>query len=149
LESIFTPFSKDAPELAEAKFFKIYLLGPTTATQDRKVLARFTNGAAALVEASIGAGRTILFTSTLDRDWNDLPIHGGYLPLMQQAMLSGDNVSYESEYEWLAENDCAPGALSHFFGRLLVSFAPLLKMHRTFLQVRRKFDYFFRYRAAN
>jgi uncharacterized membrane protein len=83
---IFTPFSKDAPELADAKFFKISLLGPTTATQDRKVLARFTNGAAALVEASIGSGRTLLFTSTLDRDWNDLPIHPGYLPLVQQAV---------------------------------------------------------------
>ena len=83
---IFAPFSKDAPELADAKFYKMCLLGPTTATQDRKVLARFTNGAAALVEASIGAGRTLLYTSTLDRDWNDLPIHGGFLPLMQQAM---------------------------------------------------------------
>jgi len=83
---IFTPFSKDAPELADAKFFKISLLGPTTATADRKVLARFTNGAAALVEASIGAGRTLLFTSTLDRDWNDLPIHPGFLPLVQQAV---------------------------------------------------------------
>jgi hypothetical protein len=50
------------------------------------VLARFTNGAAALVEASIGSGRTLLFTSTLDRDWNDLPIHPGFLPLMQQAV---------------------------------------------------------------
>ena len=78
---IFPPFAKDAPELADAKFFKISLLGPTTATADRKVLARFTNGAAALVEASIGAGRTLLFTSTLDRDWNDLPIHAGFLPL--------------------------------------------------------------------
>jgi hypothetical protein len=83
---IFTPFSKDAPELAGAKFFKISLLGPTTATADRKVLARFTNGAAALVEASIGAGRTLLFTSTLDTDWNDLPIHRGFLPLVQQAV---------------------------------------------------------------
>jgi hypothetical protein len=83
---IFTPFSKNAPELADAKFFKISLLGPTTATADRKVLARFTNGAAALVEASIGAGRTLLFTSTLDRDWTDLPIHPGYLPLVQQAV---------------------------------------------------------------
>ncbi len=83
---IFTPFSKDAPELADAKFYKISLLGPTTATADRKVLARFTNGAAALVEASIGSGRTLLFTSTLDRDWNDLPIHPGFLPLVQQAV---------------------------------------------------------------
>jgi hypothetical protein len=83
---IFAPFSKTAPELANAKFFKIALLGPTTDTTDRKVLARFTNGAAALVEASIGAGRTLLFTSTLDRDWNDLPIHPGYLPFTQQAI---------------------------------------------------------------
>ncbi|MCX5748193.1 MAG: BatA domain-containing protein [Proteobacteria bacterium] len=83
---IFTPFSKDAPELADAKFYKIALLGPTTATADRKVLARFTNGAAAIVEASIGAGRTLLFTSTLDRDWTDLPIHPGFLPLVQQTV---------------------------------------------------------------
>lgn len=82
---IFAPFPKDAPELSSAKFFKISLLGPTTNTADRKVLARFTNGAAALVEASIGAGRTLLFTSTLDRDWNDLPMQAGFLPLLQQA----------------------------------------------------------------
>ena len=83
---IFAPFSKTAPELADAKFYKIALLGPTTDTADRKVLARFTNGAAALVEASIGSGRTLLFTSTLDRDWNDLPIHPGFLPLVQQTV---------------------------------------------------------------
>ncbi len=83
---IFAPFSKSAPELADAKFYKIALLGPTTDTSDRKVLARFTNGAAALVEASIGAGRSLLFTSTIDRDWNDLPIHPGFLPLVQQAV---------------------------------------------------------------
>jgi hypothetical protein len=82
---IFAPFSKDAPELADARFYKIVLLGPTTRTTDRKVLARFTNGAAALVEASLGAGRLLLFASTLDRDWNDLAIHPGYLPLVQQA----------------------------------------------------------------
>jgi hypothetical protein len=83
---IFAPFSKTAPELANARFYKIVLLGPTTGSSDRKVLARYTNGGAALVEASAGAGRSLLFTSTLDRDWNDLPIHPGFLPLMQQAI---------------------------------------------------------------
>jgi Aerotolerance regulator N-terminal len=83
---IFSAFSKDAPELADASFFKISLLGPTTDTAERKVLARFTNGAAALVEAALGAGRILLYTSTLDRQWNDLPIHAGFLPLMQQAV---------------------------------------------------------------
>ncbi|MBX3161584.1 MAG: BatA domain-containing protein [Deltaproteobacteria bacterium] len=82
---IFTPFPPSAPDLADARFYKIVLLGPTTNTSERKVLARFTNGAAALVEASIGTGKTLLFTSTLDRDWNDLPIHRGFLPLVQQS----------------------------------------------------------------
>jgi hypothetical protein len=98
---IFQPFAKDDPGLADANFYKVSLLGPTTDTADggqgddgdgsvtrgeRKVLARFTNGAAALVEASIGSGRTLLFTSTLDQDWNDLPPHKGFLPLIQQAV---------------------------------------------------------------
>ncbi|HEY4176550.1 MAG TPA: BatA domain-containing protein [Kofleriaceae bacterium] len=83
---IFSSFGKDAPALTEARFFKVSLLGPTTQTSDRKVLVRFTNGAAALVEGSIGSGRTLLFASTLDRDWNDLPLHGGFLPLLQSAM---------------------------------------------------------------
>ncbi|MDX2089044.1 MAG: BatA domain-containing protein [Kofleriaceae bacterium] len=105
---IFTPFSKTAPELADARFFKVALLGPTTATADRKVLARFTNGAAALVEASIGSGRTLLFASTLDRDWNDLPIHPGFLPLMQQAM------------RHLARKHAAFGETEHFVGSSVV-----------------------------
>jgi hypothetical protein len=83
---IFTPFSKDGELWRDAKFFKISLLGPTTQTADRKVLARFTNGSAALVEASIGAGRTLLFTSTLDLDWNDLAFQPGFLPLVQQIV---------------------------------------------------------------
>jgi len=83
---IFAPFAQDAPGLAEASFDKVLLLGPTTDTADRKVLARFTNGAAALVEARSGGGRLLLYTSTLDRDWNDLPLHPGFLPLMQESV---------------------------------------------------------------
>src|SRR5262249_3638935 len=39
----------------------------------------------ALVEAEVGEGRVLLYTSTVDRDWTDLPIRPGFLPLMQQA----------------------------------------------------------------
>ena len=81
---IFSIFTKDAPGLYNASFDQVMLLGPTTGVKDRKVLARYDNGAAALVEARKGAGLLLLFTSTLDRDWNNLAIHPGYLPLMQQ-----------------------------------------------------------------
>jgi Aerotolerance regulator N-terminal len=112
---IFAPFSKTAPELANAKFFKIALLGPTTDTADRKVLARFTNGAAALVEASIGAGRTLLYTSTLDRDWNDMPLHPGYLPFVQQAI------------RYLARKHAGHGSPDHLVGTSVALATPDLK----------------------
>ncbi|HLL21611.1 MAG TPA: hypothetical protein VK427_05745, partial [Kofleriaceae bacterium] len=112
---IFAPFSKTAPELTDAKFFKIALLGPTSDTADRKVLARFTNGAAALVEASIGSGRTLLFTSTIDRDWNDLPIHPGYLPFMQQSI------------RHLARKHAASGTADHAVGGSVTIATPDLK----------------------
>jgi hypothetical protein len=105
---IFAPFGKDAPGLADARFMKVLLLGPTTDTQDRKVLARFTNGGAALVEATSGQGRLLLYTSTLDRDWNDLPIHPGYLPLMQQAV------------RHLARTQRDAGGEEHLVGRSVV-----------------------------
>ena len=83
---IFSVFSRDAPGLSEARFETILLLGTTTRVDERRVLARYTNGAAALVEARSGRGRLLLFTSSLDRDWNDLSIHPGYLPLWQQVI---------------------------------------------------------------
>jgi hypothetical protein len=82
---IFAVFSARAAGLREAKFWKVMLVGPTTQVDDRKTLARFSGGAPALIEARLDAGRLLLYTSSLDRDWNDLPIHPGFLPLLQQA----------------------------------------------------------------
>ncbi len=83
---IFSVFTRDAPGLYKATFYQVMLLGPTTDVKDRKVLARYDNGAAALVEARKGAGLLLLYTSSLDRDWNKLPIHPGFLPFMQQIV---------------------------------------------------------------
>jgi hypothetical protein len=44
----------------------------TPGPEDR-VLARFDDGAAAMVERRVGAGRVVAFTSTLDGSWNDFP----------------------------------------------------------------------------
>jgi hypothetical protein len=92
---IFSPFPPDAPGLREAAFSRVVLLGPTTDVAERRVLARYDNGTAALVEAHRGQGRVLFFTSTIDRDWNDLPIHPGFVPLLQQAMRHLAGVSLE------------------------------------------------------
>src|SRR5262249_42751081 len=83
---VFSVFSGKAAGLREASFWKIQLLGPTAQGDGRTALARFGNGAPALVERRLGAGRLLLYTSTIDREWNDLPIHPGFLPLVQQIV---------------------------------------------------------------
>lgn len=83
---VFSPFAADAPELRDAGFARVMLLGPTTAVGERRVLARYDNGATAMVESSRGRGRLILYTSTIDRDWNELPIQPGFVPLVQQLV---------------------------------------------------------------
>lgn len=82
---IFAGLGRDGAGLLEARFHRIFLLDPV-AGGDRRTLARFASGAPALVEAPLGKGRRLLFTSTIDRDWNDLPIHAAYLPFVQQAV---------------------------------------------------------------
>lgn len=85
---IFSAFAADAPALRTASFYKVMLLAANSAQPQtgRTVLAHFTNGAPALIENALGLGRILLYTSTLDRDWNDLAIFPGYLPLWQQVI---------------------------------------------------------------
>ncbi len=71
--------------LRSARFRRVFLLRPAART-DRKVLLWYDDGSPALLEAQRGEGRVLLLTSTLDRDWNDLAIRPGYLPLMQQMV---------------------------------------------------------------
>lgn len=72
---------------------------PTPARPPAVVLARFTDAArsAALIERSLGRGRTLLFTSSVDLDWNDWArsADGSYvvamLELAQYAARRSDN----------------------------------------------------------
>lgn len=55
-----------------------------TANEGAGVIARFEDGSPALIEATRGGGKLLLFTSTLDASWNDLPLTPIYLPLLRQ-----------------------------------------------------------------
>jgi hypothetical protein len=50
------------------------------------VLARFEDGSPALVESGAGAGRVLMYNSTLGMAWSDLPLSPVYLPLVQQMV---------------------------------------------------------------
>ncbi len=47
-----------------------------------QVLARFDDGSPALMERRPGAGRVLLWMSTLDLGWNDLPVKPVFLPFV-------------------------------------------------------------------
>jgi Aerotolerance regulator N-terminal/von Willebrand factor type A domain len=71
--------------LASARFFQFMLLEPVPDAPGRSVVLRYENGAPALVAADVGRGRVLLLTTTVDREWTDLPIRPGFLPLVQEA----------------------------------------------------------------
>jgi hypothetical protein len=74
-----------APRSGDFLAVKIYSyrnLSPVTGAQ---VLARFDAGAPAVVERRVGAGRVLLWASTLDQTWTDLPIRPLFLPFIHRA----------------------------------------------------------------
>jgi hypothetical protein len=87
--SVFTGEAREG--LLGARFQRYVLTRPPRKGETPAVLAAFDDGAPALVEARRGRGRVLLFTSTVDRDWNDWPIRTSFLPAMQRmaAWLSG------------------------------------------------------------
>jgi hypothetical protein len=63
---------------------RYFLLQPGREGQARAI-ASYDDGAPALVERSVGKGRVLLYTSTVDRDWSDWPIQTSFLPTLQLA----------------------------------------------------------------
>ena len=74
--------------LEDASLFKAHVmthvLVDTAGRPEAKVLASFTGGIPALVEAPLGRGRVLLLTTTIDRDWADLALRTSFPPLAQR-----------------------------------------------------------------
>ncbi|MGH1470732.1 MAG: BatA domain-containing protein [Cellvibrionaceae bacterium] len=51
-----------------------------------EVLMSFDNGSPALIEKQIGKGRAIIFASSLDVEWNNLPLQSVYLPFVHETL---------------------------------------------------------------
>ncbi len=55
-----------------------------TANEGAGIIARYEDGNPALIEATRGGGKLLLYTTTFDASWNDLPLTPIYLPLVRQ-----------------------------------------------------------------
>jgi hypothetical protein len=73
-----------------------------------QALARFDDGAPALMERRPGAGRVLLWMSTLDLGWNDLPVKPVFLPFLH-AMVR-HLADYTEAPSWLTVGQVVPAA---------------------------------------
>jgi hypothetical protein len=76
------PALRDAQGWRSVRFFRYV---PVETQPDDAVLIRFEDGHPLLIERHIGAGRLLLLTSPLDRDWNDLAIHPLFVRFIGEA----------------------------------------------------------------
>lgn len=70
-----------AGDFSRASFYRTRALTVT----DGRVLARFDDGSAALVEGRRGTGRILVWATGLDRFWNNLPLQPVYLPFVHRV----------------------------------------------------------------
>ncbi len=81
---VFEPFR--APGSGEFATTRIYGYRSVSPVSAALVLARFDTGAPAMLERRVGNGRALLWTSSLDQSWSDLPIKPVFLPLVHRAV---------------------------------------------------------------
>jgi len=92
-----TPHSGD---FSEARFFRFrgFELG-----EGASVLARFEGGEPALIEHPLGEGRVLVWTSTLDKFWNDLALQPVFLPFLQRSLLHA--TGYREPQRWVSTGE--------------------------------------------
>ena len=82
-----------APRSGDFTSAHVFRYRALTADHASHVLANYDDGAVAAAERRTGAGRVIVWTTTLDDSWTDLPVKPVYLPLVHQL------VSYLARYK--------------------------------------------------
>ena len=69
--------------VSASQFFGYWDVQPSN---QAAVVARFDDGAPALLEQAVGTGRVLLFTSSLDASWSDFPVRSSYLPFWEETV---------------------------------------------------------------
>ncbi|HEY5623145.1 MAG TPA: BatA domain-containing protein, partial [Gammaproteobacteria bacterium] len=83
------PALRSADELRSARFFRYLSIAPEPGDG---VMMSLDDGTSLLIEHGLGDGRVLLFASSLDREWNNLPVQPVFVPWLAElsAYLTGD-----------------------------------------------------------
>ena len=79
-------FSGGAADMLTRSRFYRYFSVVEDGAGEADVLLSYDDGRPFLLERSLGRGRVLLFTSTADRDWTDLPTRIAYVPLVHSLV---------------------------------------------------------------
>ncbi len=74
-----------AGDFGSTRFYRYAVLA-APAESSAKSLLTLGDGSPYLIEGRVGKGRVLIYTSTADRDWNDMCARPIYVPLMQQSV---------------------------------------------------------------
>jgi hypothetical protein len=81
---VFEPFR--APRSGDFSSVPVYGYRNLGAAKNAQVLARFDGGSPAVAERRTGSGRVIIWGSTLDISWSDLPQRSVFLPFVHRVV---------------------------------------------------------------
>lgn len=115
-----------AGSIGAARFYRIFPITPLQrqtnnagpAVGEPNVVLRFADQSPAVIEHSYGQGRVVLFSSTVDTEWNDLPVRPGvFVPLMYRTLgaivqrqdeamnlPAGDRLAWRTPSDWLGRD---------------------------------------------
>ncbi len=94
---VFDPFR--AARSGDFSTIHLYGYRSVSPVAEAEVIARFDGGAAAMLERRHGSGRVLLWASTLDPSWTDLPLKPVFLPFLQQS--ARHLVAYREPQPWV------------------------------------------------
>jgi hypothetical protein len=81
--ALFEPFRASRADFSSVSVSRYRTLTPVP--DSSQIIARLDDGAPLLVERTLGEGRIMVWAGTLDPQWNDLPFHPLFVPLMHQV----------------------------------------------------------------
>lgn len=118
---------ENAASLYAARINEYYTYHPDP-SREKETILKLSNNAPALVAMRYGKGMSMFYAGTIDRDWNDIAIQPGFLPLIQESALylagfSGESLSpgavVGGNIEVALEKSVAPRQISTPSGRKL------------------------------
>ncbi len=90
-------FASEPDLLQRSLFYRYLALDALDTAPQAKPLLTLADGSPLLVEHEVGRGNVMVLTSTVDRDWSDLPTRPVYVPLIHGLVSYLSNLSAASQ----------------------------------------------------